>query len=80
MKRIKERDLLCLIEMLNKKKGTHKETHNDYHLSTGYGGYKLEQTAGGPDNPTTGTRTISASGYGTKRELYNQLTTLLNVL
>lgn len=86
--RITERDLEIAVTRLNKAtgnpvtswtrhaNGTMTANIGNYHLDQVYGGCKLAQTS----NENGGERTVSSGGYVTKRELYNQIHTLLTVL
>ena len=47
-----------------------------YHIDSAYGGVKLVQTV----NDGGGIRAISTGGYGTKRELYNTINAMLNLM
>lgn len=75
--RITIKDLENLVCRINVKAGLEPlpapNTIGRYELSQAYGGVRLEQvtTAG------RGIRVISTGGYGTKRELYNQMTAYL---
>jgi hypothetical protein len=82
--RITNRDLEGVVGRINrttgqpetpytKKKGKLLANIGNYHLDWAYGGVKLVQmmSLGG------GIRVISNGGYGTKRELYNEMQTFL---
>jgi hypothetical protein len=83
--RITQKDLEHLVKELNLATGNpieystptacEKFTSNigNYHLSYAYGGVQLHQVY----NTSGGIRTISTSGYGTKRELYTFLRGML---
>lgn len=84
MDRITEKDLENLVHRINTAAGTpltystkggEKFVANisNYHLDYAYGGVKLVQTV----NEGGGIRNVSTGGYGTKRELYHQLTAYL---
>jgi hypothetical protein len=74
--RISQRDLEVLTNRLNEKAGFKNPQYNtpdSYQLSGAYGGWKLEKVC----NEAGGVSTVSHGGYMPKRELYNQLQTLL---
>lgn len=79
MERITQKDLEGLCNVINDAKGFEREPYNRskpgcnpnpnvYHLDYAYGGVKLVQMM----DKGTGVRDIF-SGYGTKRELYNEM-------
>jgi hypothetical protein len=74
---IKQKDLEILVDRLNTNNGIKDAKHNtpnSYQLDMAYGGYKLVKVC----NESGGVSTISSGGYGTKRELYNQIMTVIN--
>lgn len=87
MERITQKDLENRVQRLNELKGypiepytqdvngKHRANANNYHLSGAYGGVKLVQMC-----ETGGCRDISTGGYGTKRELYNIINSMINVI
>lgn len=75
--RITKSNLDILLSRINERAGHGSKpdykTVGAYVLSYAYGGVKLEQIT----NEFGGVRTISTGGYGTKRELYNQMQAFL---
>lgn len=88
MQRITDKDLDKAVERLNKAKGTpiatwtrdnegkSKANIGNYYVEGAYGGVKLVQVEGEGGS----IRVISQGGYGTKRELYNIIHSMLQVL
>jgi len=78
METIKEAHLIRLIARLNKKAGKFGGFREvgAYMLDYAYGGYSLVQVV----NDEGGVRLVSVGGRLTKRELYNQLLLLVEVL
>lgn len=86
--RITQKQLESLVNHINKvsgtptepytrqEDGTYKANIGNYHLDYAYGGVKLVKMT----NENGGITAVSSGGYGTKRELWNQLHTLLNWL
>ena len=81
--RIKQKDLEVLVNRLNiitnnpityNNKETRKTNIGHYCLDYAYGGVKLVQVV----NDGGGIKGISSGGFGTKRDLCNQLVTLVN--
>ena len=87
--RVSEKMLHDIVARINKAAGT-PETYSTknadgsyghtnighYHLDMAYGGYKLVQTG----NEYGGIHCISINGYTTKRDLYDQLQSMLTGL
>lgn len=75
--RITQSDLNTILARINERAGHGSnpdyKTIGAYVLSYAYGGVKLEQIT----NECGGVCTISTGGYGTKRELYNQMQAFL---
>lgn len=79
MERIREAHLQSIVDTLNTNAGFNPKevsynTVGAYELDYAYGGVKLNKIT----NNAGGVTTVSNGGYGTKRELYNQLWTILN--
>lgn len=86
--RVTTRNLDGVVKLLNNIKGTPETSHtkletgkyitniNNYHISSAYSGNQLVQTC----NEHGGIRTVSTGGYIPKRELYNQINAMINIL
>lgn len=83
--RITQHDLEGSVQRLNEltgnpiapytgENGKYKANIGNYHLDYAYGGVKLVRMQSEDGSITT----ISAGGYVTKRDLYNQIHTLIN--
>ena len=76
MERITQRDLEAVVNRLNAREGfkdAKYSTVGAYCLDGAYGGWQLQKYV----NECGGVTTISTGGYVSKRELYNQIYTLL---
>jgi hypothetical protein len=79
MNKVTQRDLEAVIKRLNAQAGFQDAKYSTvgaYTLDGAYGGWQLQKYV----NERGGVTVISTGGFITKRELYNQVYTLLNVL
>ena len=77
MSTVKMVHIESLVRRINEKAGFENPQYNtvgSYQLSGAYGGWKLEKVV----NEAGGVSCASSGGYVPKRELYNQLLTLVN--
>ena len=79
MNRITNANLEYLLERINKAKGFNKPEYSEvgsYAFDSAYGGIKLVKYT----NEGGGQTDVSSGGFGTKRELYNSMRSMLAVI